>query len=311
VKKNVCWLIALVLVAAWPAAAGEAESGRPTVAQDGEKKVEEVTEKKVEKRVVVVPGTAGAAGTAVVRLRPRVEVRVIDGEGGEARGRHFVWRDEGGEVHGFGGKPGEVFFAPGAERGYLGVQLTDLTPELRTHFAAGEDAGVLVAQVVADSPAERAGLRVGDVLTHLDGEPIVSSFDVTARVGGRDAGDVVRLDVVRDRRLEILSATLEKRERAQIAAGALLRRLGEEGGGAFSYEFDPGALHETMEGMETYFASPEWKTQVMQIEGIEGDLRERLEKIEVELQQLQNQLEVDVRIELEDDGNDEGEGDDG
>lgn len=275
-KKNLCWLIALALLAAWPAAAlaGEPEG-------EGEEKVE----KKLETRVLVVPGSEDRA---VVRLNPRLRVKVLEKQEGE--GPHFVWEDADGTVHELDTRMGDVTFAPGAKRGFLGVQLTDLTPELRTHFGAREDAGVLVARVVEESPAARCGLRVGDVLTHVDGEPVTSSFDATARVGGYEEGTAVALEVVRDRHVETLSATLEARERAQIAVGPLLRRLGEEGS-TFTYEFDPEALNEHIEGMEHFFASPEWKEQVMEIEGIDDDIRQRLEQIEVELERLQDQLD--------------------
>ena len=46
----------------------------------------------------------------------------------------------------------------------LGVGLTDLTPELREHFGVGGDAGVMISRVVEDSPAAKAGLRVGDII---------------------------------------------------------------------------------------------------------------------------------------------------
>jgi predicted metalloprotease with PDZ domain len=83
-------------------------------------------------------------------------------------------------------------------RGYLGVELTELTPELRTHFGAPSDAGVMVARVVPDSPADRAGLKVGDILTALDGKPVASSWDVRARVRPMEEGAMLPLEVRRD-----------------------------------------------------------------------------------------------------------------
>src|ERR1700674_1056075 len=58
-----------------------------------------------------------------------------------------------------------------AKRGYLGVELSELTPELRAHFGAPESAGVMVARVAAGSPAEKGGLNVGDIITSLYGQP--------------------------------------------------------------------------------------------------------------------------------------------
>src|SRR5215475_13923485 len=67
---------------------------------------------------------------------------------------------------------------PMVRRGYLGTALMDLTPELRTHFGVPEEAGVMVSRVESGSPAEKAGLKVGDILTRVDGAAVKSSWDV-------------------------------------------------------------------------------------------------------------------------------------
>jgi S1-C subfamily serine protease len=72
-------------------------------------------------------------------------------------------------------------------RGYLGVGLTDLTPELRAHFGVPQEAGVMVSKVDAGSPAEKAGLKVGDVVTAIDGKPVATSFDVRLRIRSSSA----------------------------------------------------------------------------------------------------------------------------
>lgn len=105
---------------------------------------------------------------------------------------------------------------PGMRRGYLGVGLTDLTPELRTHFGVPEDAGVMVSKIESGSPAEKAGLKVGDILTSIDGKEIKSSWDVQLRVRGQEEGQPVPLEVWRNGKVQSLSATIEKRERPEI-----------------------------------------------------------------------------------------------
>lgn len=90
-------------------------------------------------------------------------------------------------------------------RGYLGVELRSLTGDLREHFGVPEDSGVLIAAVSEDGPADRGGVRVGDVVTEIDGRVVDSFGDVRAAVR-HSAGDTVTVEVYRDgklRRLEV------------------------------------------------------------------------------------------------------------
>jgi membrane-associated protease RseP (regulator of RpoE activity) len=104
----------------------------------------------------------------------------------------------------------------GMRRGYLGVGLTDLTPELRTHFGVPEDAGVIVSKVEPGSPAEKAGVRVGDILTAIDGKEIKSSWDIQWKIRSQEEGQSVPVEVWRNGKVQTLSATIEKRERSEI-----------------------------------------------------------------------------------------------
>jgi len=103
-----------------------------------------------------------------------------------------------------------------AKRGYLGVELSELTPELRAHFGAPESAGVMVARVVPGSPAEKAGLKIGDIVTGLDGKPVDSSWDVRARVRPLADGAVLPIAVWRDGKSLELTATVAQKERREI-----------------------------------------------------------------------------------------------
>ncbi|HEV3457841.1 MAG TPA: PDZ domain-containing protein [Thermoanaerobaculia bacterium] len=110
------------------------------------------------------------------------------------------------------------------KRGYLGVELNDLTPELRAHFGVPEKAGVMVARVVADSPAEKAGLKVGDIIASFDGKPVESSWDVRSRVRPLADGVVVPLEIWRDGKSLVLSATVAQRERREVDLSPFLMK---------------------------------------------------------------------------------------
>ena len=91
-------------------------------------------------------------------------------------------------------------------RARLGVQLNELTPELADYFGAG-DGGVLVARVTKDSPAEKAGLRAGDVITSVDGDRVRDTDDLVDEL--RDKEGEVTLGIVRDKKESTVKATIE------------------------------------------------------------------------------------------------------
>jgi membrane-associated protease RseP (regulator of RpoE activity) len=107
----------------------------------------------------------------------------------------------------------------------LGVHLIDITPDLRAHFGAPRDAGVLVAEVEPDSPAAKAGVQVGDVITKIDGERTESSGDVSHAVRRKKGGETVKIEVERNRASKTLSATVEERKVKETELGDQTRRF--------------------------------------------------------------------------------------
>ncbi len=101
--------------------------------------------------------------------------------------------------------------------GFLGVGLTDLTPELRAHFGVPEGIGVMVSKIVDDTPAQRAGLQVGDIITLVDGDEIASGRALAHAIGGREDGETVTLEVWRDGKVQQISTAIEERESSRTA----------------------------------------------------------------------------------------------
>ncbi len=93
-------------------------------------------------------------------------------------------------------------------RGWLGVVIQDLTPELSASFGVKEDAGVLVADVMKDGPAEAAGLKAGDVIVSFAGRPIKDVPDLQKRVAGVEPGRATPLVVMRDHKNVTLSVKI-------------------------------------------------------------------------------------------------------
>jgi S1-C subfamily serine protease len=92
------------------------------------------------------------------------------------------------------GSPATASHRPPAR---LGLAVIDLTPELRQHFAAASDRGVLVGRVLPGSAAAAAGLRVGDVVVEVDRQPVATPGDVSAALTDRVAGDRVEVVAIR------------------------------------------------------------------------------------------------------------------
>jgi serine protease Do len=92
-------------------------------------------------------------------------------------------------------------------RGYLGVSVQDITPALADSFGLKSRQGALIAQVEPNSPASRAGLKEGDVITGVNGASVTDSNKLTFDVSGYAPGTKVNLDVLRDGKSEQLAAT--------------------------------------------------------------------------------------------------------
>lgn len=96
-------------------------------------------------------------------------------------------------------------------RGYLGVAIQDVTPELAEALDLRVSEGALVASVVEGGPADEAGIRPGDVIVSLDGEPIVQAQDLTRRISRLPPSTPVRLGVQRGGREREVSLSLGER----------------------------------------------------------------------------------------------------
>jgi hypothetical protein len=113
-------------------------------------------------------------------------------------------------------------FAYSAPRGYLGISTLDLTDELRAHFGVPEEIGVMISRVEKGSPAEEAGVEVGDILTRLDEKEIATSGGLARAVRRKDEGETIDLEIWRDGRSMFLAASVAERERATYDLSALL-----------------------------------------------------------------------------------------
>jgi serine protease Do len=96
-------------------------------------------------------------------------------------------------------------------RGWLGVGIQDLTPELAEYYAIKEKEGVLVTQTYEGDPADKAGIKEGDVIVAVDGKRIASSRELSRTVAEAGVGNKMSLTVLRDGREKEIDVKLAKR----------------------------------------------------------------------------------------------------
>ncbi len=104
-------------------------------------------------------------------------------------------------------------------RGWLGVMIQKITPELAKSFDLKDEKGALVADVTAGGPAEKAGIKRGDVIVRFDGRDIKEWSELPLTVADTPVGKKVDVTVVRDGKEKILKAEIEEMTEEQAAAG--------------------------------------------------------------------------------------------
>jgi serine protease Do len=91
-------------------------------------------------------------------------------------------------------------------RGWLGVSIQDVTPELAKSFNLKDTKGALVADVVKDSPAHKAGIERGDIIVSFDGKAVSSAHELSRLVAGTPPNSKAKIEVIRSGKRQTLSA---------------------------------------------------------------------------------------------------------
>lgn len=93
-------------------------------------------------------------------------------------------------------------------RGWLGVSIQPVTPELAKQFGLKDNKGALVGDVVEDSPAEKAGIQHGDVIIEFDGKEVTDPSSLRNSVAGTSPGKKVSLKILRDGKVQKVDVTI-------------------------------------------------------------------------------------------------------
>ncbi len=100
-------------------------------------------------------------------------------------------------------------------RGFIGIEPQDITPELAESFKLPKDQGVLIAGVVRNGPADRAGIKPGDVLVEVEGKAVRDAAGMLNLIAQLTPGNAGRLKLVRQGQAIDISVTVGKRPRPQ------------------------------------------------------------------------------------------------
>ena len=141
--------------------------------------------------------------------------------------------------------------AAGEQWGWLGVRIRDLTEqemeEIAKKLGVREGYGVLIAQVMRETPAEAAGLRDGDLVVAIDGRPIVETRALQRLVGATVAGREIALVVLRERSRQALRVRVGRMppeivaDRVAYEFGFFVRDVAEDRGAAAAVPSVPPA----------------------------------------------------------------------
>jgi membrane-associated protease RseP (regulator of RpoE activity) len=178
---------------------------------------------------------------------------------------------------------------PGVNRGYIGVSLVELTEDLRGYFGVAPESGVLVAEAAKGSPAEKAGIRAGDVIVSVDGKIVDSSRDIGEVIREMKKGDTVKVDVRRKGTAQQFLVTVDEREmkpfEVKVGGGSW---TGMKDGELKEFDIDLGTWG-ALGSLPQYFESPEWKARMESFKNCD-QFEKKIDDLEKRLKELEKQL---------------------
>ncbi len=230
------------------------------------------------------PGGPSAPRGRIIEVEGDEDEEDRDEEDGDHGDVHvYRWKD-GGDWHemDLGDLPtpeafehlGHGFAMLAGGRGRLGVRTQDVEGQLGNYFQAPGGKGVLVTEVIDDTPASKAGLAAGDLIVAVEGKPVETSSELRRALAEREEGPA-RLEVLRKGGRSTLTAQLEKPKQAEVFS---LREVPR----AYRFRTAPPAL-------ERYDAPRVRRQTEREMERLRRELRD----LEREMEELREELRED------------------
>jgi C-terminal processing protease CtpA/Prc len=163
--------------------------------------------------------------------------------------------------------------------GFLGVQIQDLSEQLSDYFKVKDGNGVLVSEVVDDSPAKKAGLKAGDIITKVNDNDIENAGDLTTTIRSYDPDTKVSVSVIRKGKKKKLEATLGEAENSFTYKFGDLGEMGDKH--KMVFKMHPENLGD-FEFHGFPFEKEEFQQQMK-------ELKKQLQELKVDLKKIQEE----------------------
>jgi membrane-associated protease RseP (regulator of RpoE activity) len=157
-------------------------------------------------KITVKVGTKGADGKTTEETFEAKDMEALAKEHPEIAEKVKPLIGDGAGLLEFDRLPGGRFL-PRAPRPALGVTVSEVPPVLRTQLSVGEGEGVVVEEVLPDTPAARLGLRRHDVILSVNGIPVSSAAGIRSALGAVKEGGALTLRILRGGKAEEVSGT--------------------------------------------------------------------------------------------------------
>ena len=165
---------------------------------------------------------------------------------------------------------------------WLGVEIQDVSEQLGQYFKVKDGQGVMVTSVIDDSPAEKAGLKAGDVIVKIDGEATAGSADLKQAICAKKAGDAVAVELIRRGKSKNFKVELAETPEKHLSFAPRMGKFfdlecleGLRGLKDLDIEFDADDLDELTEHLK----------------GLHFELDEPMEELQEQLEELRQEIE--------------------
>lgn len=168
-----------------------------------------------------------------------------------------------------------------SKRAYLGVYLHELNKDLAEYFGMKEDEGALILKVAKDTPAEKAGLKAGDVIVKFNGKNISKTRDVNKTLADLEKGDEVDIEIIRHKKKKTVKAELDENHGSKEIR--ILKGYGKD------FHIDIPDIH--LEAPEFRRSIPEdIEHDIILKKEIKEKIHEKLKKVDEKIHQVHEKL---------------------